>query len=140
MQAPPKCDGCQTLLAIQQEQPHRVETAFSSPPSSADDGLDAGSEIIRKPMDSNVTNLVLSLFIMIMICMVSTICDTRTAQGASSCPLNGHGLRYSQGASGYSSASHLNQGFRVGDLHFTDAHPFFFNHSDSRSVWIDRFT
>ena len=67
MQAPPKCDGCQTLLAIQQEQPHRVETAFSSPPSSADDGLDAGPEIIRKPRDSNVTNLVLSLFIMIMI-------------------------------------------------------------------------
>ena len=42
VQASPKCDGGQTLLAIQQEQPHRVETAFSSPPSSADDGLDAG--------------------------------------------------------------------------------------------------
>ena len=81
MQAPPKCDCCQTLLAIQQEQPHRVETAFSSPPSSADDGLDAGPEIIRKPRDSNVTNLVLSLFIMIMICMVSNICDTSIAQG-----------------------------------------------------------
>ena len=62
VQAPPKCDGCQTLLAIQQEQPHRVETAFSSPPSSADDGLDAGPEFIRKSRDSNVSNLVLSLF------------------------------------------------------------------------------
>ena len=60
--SPPKCDGCQTLLAIQQEQHHRVETAFSSPPSSADDGLDAGPEFIRKSRDSNVSNLVLSLF------------------------------------------------------------------------------
>ena len=58
----PKCDGCQTLLAIQQEQPYRVETAFSSPPSSTDDGLDAGPEFIRKSRDSNVSNLVLSLF------------------------------------------------------------------------------
>ena len=58
----PKCDGCQTLLAIQQEQPRRVETAFSSPPSSADDGLDAGPEFIRKPRDSNVSNLVLSFY------------------------------------------------------------------------------
>ena len=81
VQVPPKCDGCQTLLAIQQEQPHRVETAFSSPPSSADDGLDAGPEFIRKPRDSNVTNLVLSLFIMIMICMVPNICATSIAQG-----------------------------------------------------------
>ena len=79
--SPPKCDGCQTLLAIQHEQHHRVETALSSPPSSADDGLDAGREFIRKPRDSNVTNLVLSLFIMIMICMVSNICDTSIAQG-----------------------------------------------------------
>ena len=61
VQAPPKGDGCQTLLAIQQEQPHRVETAFSSPPSSADDGLDAGLEFIRKSRDSNVSNLILSL-------------------------------------------------------------------------------
>ena len=62
VQAPPKCDGCQTLLAIHQEQHHRVETAFSSPPSSADDGLDAGPEFIRKSGYSNVSNLVLSLF------------------------------------------------------------------------------
>ena len=61
VQAPPKCDGCQTLLAIQQEQHHRVETAFSSPPSSADDGLDAGPEFIPKCRDSNVSDLVLSL-------------------------------------------------------------------------------
>ena len=46
---------------IQQEQHHRVETALSSPPSSADDGLDAGPEFIRKSRDSNVPNLVLSL-------------------------------------------------------------------------------
>ena len=64
VQAPSKCEGCQTLLAFQQEQPHRVETASSedfSPPSSADDGLDAGPEFIRKSRDSNVSNLVLSL-------------------------------------------------------------------------------
>ena len=66
---------------IQQEQHHRVETALSSPPSSADDGLDAGPEFIRKSRDSNASNLVLSLFIMIMICMVSNICDTSIAQG-----------------------------------------------------------
>ena len=47
---------------IQQEQHHRVETALSSPPSSADDGLDAGPEFIRKSRHSNVSNLVLSLF------------------------------------------------------------------------------
>ena len=33
-----------------------------SPSSSADDGLDAGPEFIRKSRDSNVSNLVLSLF------------------------------------------------------------------------------
>ena len=73
MQAPPKCDGCQTLLAIQQQQPHRVETAFSSPPSSADDGLDAGPEFIRKSRDSNVSNLALSLCIIILWCQPSVI-------------------------------------------------------------------
>ena len=77
----PKCDGCQTLLAIQQEQPYRVETAFSSPPSSTDDGLDAGPEYIGKSTDSNVCNLVLCLFTVTMICMVSHICDTSIAQG-----------------------------------------------------------
>ena len=65
VQAPPKCDGCQTLLAIHQEQHHKVGTAFSSPPSSADDGLDAVPEFIRTPRDSHVSNLVLSLFILL---------------------------------------------------------------------------
>ena len=46
---------------IQQEQHHRVETAFSSPPSSADDGLDAGPEFIPKCRDSNVSDLAHSL-------------------------------------------------------------------------------
>ena len=50
VQASPKCGGCQTFLAIRQEQPYRVKTASSedsSPASSDDDGLYAGPELVR---------------------------------------------------------------------------------------------
>ena len=55
--------GCQTPPATQQEQPHRVEAVSSEsspPPSSIDDGLYAGPELIHKSRDSNISKLTLT--------------------------------------------------------------------------------
>ena len=56
--------GCQTPpAATQQEQPHRVEAVSSEsspPPSSIDDGLYAGPELIHKSRDSNISKLTLT--------------------------------------------------------------------------------
>ena len=55
--------GCQTPpAATQQEQPHRVEavSSESSPPSSIDDGLYAGPELIHKSRNSNISKLTLT--------------------------------------------------------------------------------
>ena len=119
VQAP---QGCQTLPAVSRNNP----TGWR--------------QLLRKILHHHrplmmVCMLALSLFISpgirmsllwyslfnTIICMVSDICDTRTAQGAKIlCPVNGYG----DGVLARSSWVwfHWNQGFRVGGLHFTDTH------------------
>ena len=78
-------EGCQTLPAIQQEQPHRAEAASSedsSPPSSDDGGLYAGLELACQSRDWNVSNLAHSLLIT---CMVPGICDSHHGPRARDC-------------------------------------------------------